>query len=120
VITSRLVNEIHHIELEVRDAPAITDAFGEKASITGLRITYRGSGREVGVIRFKTADDSDLFVADEDMTPEKWPTWLRDLIDQYRPAEVPGSRCCPDCSAPAVGSRIPTHHPRCPRNDPHF
>jgi hypothetical protein len=119
VITARLAAEVHHIELEgITGAPQITDAFGESATITGLRITYRGLDREVGVIRFKTVDDNDLFVADADMAPGNWPTWLRELIDQYRPVEL--AEGCPDCSAPPVGARIPTRHPRCPRNDPRF
>jgi hypothetical protein len=118
MVTSRLASQIHHIELDVTGAPAITDAFGESATITGLRLTFRGHDREVGAIRFKTADDNGLFVADEDMAPTNWPTWLRELIDQYRPAEL--AEGCPDCSNPPVGDQIPSHHPRCPRNDPNF
>lgn len=118
MVNARLANEIHHIQLEVTGVPPITDAFGEQATVTGLRLTYRGPDREVGVIRFQTADDNDLFVADEDMAPANWPTWLRDVIDQYRPAERPEG--CPDCSVPAVGSRIPAHTAKCPRNDPNF
>lgn len=119
MITARLANELHQIELEgITGAPQITDAFGEHATITGLRITYRGSELEVSAIRFKTADDNDLFVSGEDMVPVNWPAWLRDLINQYRPAEAPEG--CPDCCAPALGDRIPAHDPRCPRNDPHF
>lgn len=118
MINARLANEIHHVQLEVNGVPPITDAFGEKVTVTGLRLTYRGHDREVGVIRFQTAEDSDLFVADEDMAPANWPAWLREVIDQYRPAER--TEGCPDCSAPEIGTRIPTHHPKCPRNDPNF
>lgn len=118
MITARLASELHRIELEITGTPTITDAFGEPATITGLRITYRGHDREVTAIRFKTTDDSDLFAAAEDLAPANQPAWLRDLIDQYRPAEPPEG--CPDCSAPPVGNRIPTHHPKCPRNDPNF
>jgi hypothetical protein len=118
MVNTRLAKETHHIQLEVSGVPPITDAFGESATITGLRLTYRGHDCEVGAIRFTTADDNDLFVADEDMTSANWPTWLREVIDQYRPVQRPEG--CPDCCAPAVGSRIPTHTPKCPRNDPNF
>ncbi|WP_030186236.1 hypothetical protein [Streptomyces capuensis] len=118
MIAARVATQIHTIELALEGAPEIADAFGERARIAGLRLTYTGHDRKVSAIRFKTADDMDLFVSDEDMTPEKWPSWLRELIDQYRPAEARGE--CPQCSAPAVGDRIPTHIPRCPWNDPNF
>lgn len=118
MITSRINTELHAIDLDITGAPQITDAFGEKASITGVRITYKGRDREVSAVRFKTADDNDLFVSDEDMASEKWPTWLRELVEQYRPVEP--SAACPECSAPAVGDRFPTHDPRCPWNDPNF
>lgn len=118
MINARIAQETHHIQLEVTGVPKITDAFGESVAVTGLRLTYKGRDREVGVIRFQTADGSDLFVADEDMQPANWPTWLRELIDQYRPVGPPEG--CPDCCAPGIDSRIPTHHPKCPRNDPNF
>jgi hypothetical protein len=120
MINARLADEIHHVRLEMNGVPPITDAFGQDVTVTGLRLTYRGPDREIGAIRFQTAYDSDLFVADEDLTPANWPTWLREVIDQYRPAERPEAEACPDCSVPAVGGRIPTHTAKCPRNDPNF
>lgn len=118
MITSRITNQIHRIELAVTGTPEITDAFDERVTITGVRLTFRGPNRDVTAIRFRTADGNDPFLSDEDMAPDNWPTWLRDLIDQYRPAEFADG--CPDCSNPPVGDRVPSHHPRCPRNDPNF
>lgn len=53
--------------------------------------------------------------------PETWPAWARTLVDQYRPAAPPRKLdSCPQCAAPAAGSRIPKHRAKCPRNDPNF
>ncbi|NUQ95847.1 MAG: hypothetical protein HOY79_04560 [Streptomyces sp.] len=52
--------------------------------------------------------------------PDAWPEWVRTLIDQYRPTVRARQDSCPECGAPAVGTRIPEHKPTCPRLDPHF
>lgn len=52
--------------------------------------------------------------------PNEWPDWLRSLIDQYRPIVSVCQDSCPECAAPAVGTRVPEHKDTCPRLDPNF
>ncbi|WP_327066787.1 hypothetical protein [Kitasatospora sp. NBC_01302] len=123
MITSSVIarSSTHKVELAITGAAPVTAEapYGgeESFAVTGVRITYVDG--KVTAIRYCTTTE-DLFVAPEYLgQPELWPSWLPDLVEQYRPADaaLPG---CPQCDAPAVGDRIPTHTPRCPWNNPNF
>jgi len=50
--------------------------------------------------------------------PEAWPTWAQTLVNEHRPTPPPRKMDnCPQCAAPAAGSRIPKHRSGCPRGD---
>lgn len=111
-ITATVVSTRTHIELAFTDGPVITDEFETPTQVTSLRITYV-NGQPTAVALDSTKNLWFMQPADLDQVA-KWPDWLRDLVEQHRPA-IPG-RDCPTCGAPAdeTGTRIPEHRPGSP------
>ncbi|MFF7250503.1 hypothetical protein ACFZBU_42310 [Embleya sp. NPDC008237] len=87
MIATHIESEQHKIALRVVGAPGITTSDGETLAVTLVTLTF--NARELTTIRFATSD-GDLYAAPADVAdPATWPTWLGDLIDQYRPAARP-------------------------------
>lgn len=65
-------------------------------------------------------DDKTAFVHPDYLDqPGEWPDWVRALIDQHRPSvPVRKEDSCPQCAAPAAGTRIPKHRNGCPWINP--
>lgn len=73
-----------HIELAFTDGPVITDEFETPSKVSSLRITYVNG--EPTTVSFDSATNL-YFMQPADLDqPEKWPSWLRDLVEQHRPA----------------------------------
>lgn len=83
MINSRITAERHVITLALEGAPPLTDAFGEATPIAGVQLIYRD--HEAPHIEFATSDGSHLVLDISDEAPENWPSWLRELVDQYQP-----------------------------------
>jgi hypothetical protein len=84
MIAATVTSELYKVDLTLTGAPSITDAFDEAITPTGLGITYANG--EPTAIRFEIPGDY-LFVAPADLDkPENWPGWLRELVEQHRPA----------------------------------
>lgn len=108
-INATVVSIRAHVELAFTDGPVITDEFGTPTQVTSLRITYV-NGQPTTVSFDSTTNLFFMQPSDLDQ-PEKWPAWLRGLVEQHRP-DVGAE--CPSCAAPAVGTTIPEHLTGCP------
>lgn len=79
------VREIRHeIRIDLTDAPTLTNLTGRTRKPFGLRLTY-GIREDIARV--------DIAIEWED-TAERWPpaadmpSWLRNLINEYRPRDV--------------------------------
>ncbi|NUP47572.1 MAG: hypothetical protein HOW97_09720 [Catenulispora sp.] len=81
---STVVSTRTHVELAFPDGPVITDEFETPSKVSGLRITYV-NGAPTAVAFDSATNLYFLQPADLDQ-PEKWPTWLRDLVEEHRPS----------------------------------
>lgn len=108
-ITATVTSTRTHVELAFTDGPVITDEFGTPTQVTSLRITYV-NGQPTAVAFDSTTNLFFMQPSDLDQR-EKWPTWLRSLVEQHQPSS--GAEC-PSCAAPAVGTTIPEHRPGSP------
>jgi hypothetical protein len=73
-----------HIELAFTDGPVITDEFETPSQVSSLRITYVNG--EPTAVSFDSAENL-YFMQPSDLDqPGKWPSWLRGLVEQHRPA----------------------------------
>lgn len=83
-IATNVVSTRTHVELAITDGPVITDAFDTPSQVTSLRITYVNASPTA--VAFDSATNQ-YFMQRADLDqPENWPTWLRELVEQHRPA----------------------------------
>lgn len=76
------------VELAFADGPVITDAFETASKVTSLRTAYVNSAPTA--IAFDS-EANPYFMQPSDLDkPEGWPGWLRDIVQQHRPAAVDG------------------------------
>ncbi|WNI19226.1 hypothetical protein [Actinacidiphila sp. ITFR-21] len=74
------------VELAFTDGPVITDEYGTPTQVTSLRITYVDGAPSA--VAFDS-EANPYFVQPGDLgKPEGWPGWLRDIVQQHRPADT--------------------------------
>jgi hypothetical protein len=83
-MTATVVSTRTHVELALTDGPVIADEFGTPSQVTSLRITYV-NGTPTAVAFDSATNLYFMQPADLDQ-PENWPAWLRELVEQHRPA----------------------------------
>jgi hypothetical protein len=79
------VHEIrHHVRIDLTDAPPLTDPTGRRRKPIGVDITY-GLRRDIARvdIAIQWHDEASLWPPSCEM-----PDWLRQVIDEHRPADV--------------------------------
>lgn len=83
-ISTTVVSTRTSIELAFTNGPVITDEYGTPTQVTSVRITYV-NGAPTAVAFDSTANLFFMQPSDLDK-PEGWPGWLRDIVEQHRPA----------------------------------
>lgn len=138
MVTSTVSHQVdtHSVRLRIHDEATIdlghSPSFPRHVPVTEVAVIYTttqsadsasGPRTEVTSISYVLDDEEDkaAFVDPDFLDqPNEWPDWVRDLIDQYRPNVPARQDSCPECGAPAAGTRILEHKDTCPRLDPHF
>jgi len=104
------------LEFSISDVEPIKHDF-VYCDVVGLRVSY--AHEEVISLTVLTIDQESkhlVSIAYRIDLQEMWEPWIRELIEEHRPAPVPS---CPSCAAPAdkSGCRIPEHRTGCPRSE---
>ena len=83
-ITATVVSTHHRVELALTNAPVITDEFDVPSEVSSLRINYVDG--QPTAISFDSTTNLYFMQPSELDKPEGWPAWLRELVEQHRPA----------------------------------